>query len=97
MCQQYFSIIGLVADVIGFLLIAFEWREVFRHNILSRHNAVEADYVRITQGEEAAKELEWAKASMWRNTQKENIKDNARRARVFYSGVVLVVRDFSVN
>jgi len=28
---------------------------------------------------------------MWRNTQRENRKDNARRARIFYLGVALVV------
>jgi len=94
MCQQWFSAVGLVLDVVGFLLIAWEWREVFEHNVLRRQNAVEADYLRATQGEEAAREREWAVASMWRNTQRENMKDNKRRARIFYSGVVLVVLGF---
>lgn len=91
MCQQWFSVFGLTAEVIGFLLIAYEWRETFRHLILQRDNAVELDYIRTTQGEEAAKQREHADASMWRNTQRENIKDNTRRAWTFGSGVALVV------
>jgi hypothetical protein len=29
MCQQWFSVTGLIFDAAGFLLIAFEWRHVF--------------------------------------------------------------------
>jgi hypothetical protein len=29
MCQQWFSVAGLTLDVIGFLMIAFEWRHMF--------------------------------------------------------------------
>jgi hypothetical protein len=94
MCQQFFSIGGLVADVVGFLLIAWEWREVFEHNVLRRENAVEDAYIRMTEGEDVAGEREKARASMWRNTQTENIKDNKRRARIFYTGVALVVVGF---
>jgi hypothetical protein len=94
MCQQFFSIGGLVADVVGFLLIAWEWREVFEHNVLRRENAVEEAYIRMTEGEGVAEERDRARASMWRNTQGENIKDNQRRARIFYTGVALVVVGF---
>ena len=30
MCQQWLSVFGLIADVIGFLMIAWEWRYMFR-------------------------------------------------------------------
>jgi hypothetical protein len=29
MCQQWFSIVGLLLDIVGFLLIAFEWRRMY--------------------------------------------------------------------
>jgi hypothetical protein len=28
-CQQWLSVFGLIADVIGFLMIAWEWRHMF--------------------------------------------------------------------
>jgi hypothetical protein len=91
MCQQWFSVVGLTAEVIGFLLIAYEWRETFLHLVLQRQGAVEMDYVRSRQGDDAAKERELADASMWRNTQRENRLDHARRAKIFGAGVALVV------
>jgi hypothetical protein len=94
MCQQWLSVIGLTADVIGFLLIAFEWHETFNHLVLSRQNAVELDYIRTTQSDEAAKEREQADSSMWRNTQRENQLDNARRVKLFRAGVALIVIGF---
>ena len=90
MCQQWFSMTGLVLEVVGFLLVAWEWRHVFE-SILLRQNAVEEDYTLTVEGEKSARRRGLADASMWRNTRRENLKDNARRARVFYSGVVLVV------
>jgi hypothetical protein len=44
--------------------------------------------------EEAVQRRRVATASMWRNTQRENLRDNRRRARLFYSGVALVVLGF---
>jgi hypothetical protein len=91
MCQQWFAMVGLTAEVIGFLMIAYEWHETFKHLVLSRDNAVELDYIRTTQGEEAAKAREEADASMWRNTQRENHRDNAHKMRLFGWGVALVI------
>jgi hypothetical protein len=94
MCQQWFSVIGLILDVCGFLLIGREWWHVFQHSILLRRNAVEEDYVLTTEGEEAARRRREADASMWRNTQRENRLDNERRQKLFVSGIVLVVLGF---
>jgi len=96
MCQQWFSIIGLVLDVVGFLIIAKEWHDSFLHNVFIRQDAVQRDYERTTA---AAKDAPYndpteADASMWRNTQRENILDNRRRARLFFSGLALVVLGF---
>jgi hypothetical protein len=94
MCQQWFSIAGLVLELGGFLLIAWEWRHVFKHAVFLRQNAVEEDYELTVEGDEAARARRLADASMWRNTQRENRKDNKRRAMMFYSGVALVVLGF---
>ena len=93
MCQQWFSVAGLVLDVIGFLIIAFEWKRGFDHSVLLRQAMVERDYMRTTEPE-AARERDEGDASMWRNTQRENLKDNQRRAQLFWSGVVLVILGF---
>jgi hypothetical protein len=87
-------VVGLVLEVVGFLFVAWEWRHVFKHSVLLRQNAVEEDYTLTVEGEEAAGRRRLADASMWRNTQRENRLDNAHRARLFYSGVVLVVLGF---
>jgi hypothetical protein len=94
MCQQWYSVVGLALEVVGFLFVAWEWRHVFEHSVLLRQNAVEEDYTLTVEGEEAARRRRLADASMWRNTQRENRKDNARRARIFYLGVALVVLGF---
>jgi hypothetical protein len=94
MCQQWFSVVGLILDVCGFLLIAKEWWHVFEHSILLRQAAVEEDYIRTRQGEKADKRRREADASMWRNTQRENRKDNAYRKKIFVLGMVLVVLGF---
>jgi hypothetical protein len=69
MCQQWLSVAGLVLDVIGFLIIAFEWRHPYLHSVFLRE-------VRV------------------RHTQRENLKDNRYRARLFFVGVVLVIFGF---
>ena len=61
MCQQWFSMAGLIAELVGFLLVALEWRHVFQHNVLSRQNAVEDDFVRMKEGEEAAQQRAWVR------------------------------------
>jgi hypothetical protein len=46
MCQQWFSVFGLVLDVTGFLLIAFEWRHVFWREHERRIYELQHDYER---------------------------------------------------
>jgi hypothetical protein len=94
MCQQWFSVIGLVFDVVGFLIIAFEWRHSYWQSVSLRQDDVDRDYLRADQGSDALRDRDVAEASMWRNTQRENLKDNAYRARLFWVGVLLVVLGF---
>jgi len=65
MCQQWYSVVGLALEVVGFLFVAWEWRHVFEHSVLLRQNAVEEDYTLTVEGEEAARRRRLADASMW--------------------------------
>jgi hypothetical protein len=46
MCQQWFSVLGLILVTTGFLLIATEWYHIFKLDILQRRNRIESDYER---------------------------------------------------
>ncbi len=83
MCQQWLSVAGLVLDVIGFLIIAFEWRHTYLHSVFLRETQVDR-----TKADEQGRNYEdstQAAASMWRHTQRENLKDNRYRARLFFN------------
>ena len=43
MCQQWFTVAGLIFDAAGFLLIAFEWRHVFQREHEMRIDELEHD------------------------------------------------------
>ena len=96
MCQQWLSVAGLVLDVIGFLIIAFEWRHTYFAQRAPARDPGTRDHDR-TKADEQGKNYEdstQADASMWRHTQRENLKDNRYRARLFFVGVVLVIFGF---
>jgi hypothetical protein len=96
MCQQWFSIFGQIFDVLGFLLIAFEWRRGFLGEREGRINQLQYDFDR-TQAErswEGYKDPRAADHTMWREVQKLFIKEWRMRGRIFYGGVVLVVLGF---
>ena len=43
MCQQWYSVVGLALEVVGFLFVAWEWRHVFEHSVLLRQNPPSTD------------------------------------------------------
>jgi hypothetical protein len=54
-CQQWFSIAGLFCDIVGFLIIAFEWRYMFWREHEQRQYELHADYEKYSaelRGEE---------------------------------------------
>jgi hypothetical protein len=96
MCQQWFSVIGLTLDAIGFLIIAFEWRHVFWREHERRIYELQHDYERHStelrgQTYEDPREADYA---MWREFQKLFLKEWRYRRKLFYSGVILVVLGF---
>jgi hypothetical protein len=57
MCQQWLSVAGLVLDVVGFLIIAFEWRHTYLHSVFLRETQVQEDHDR-TKADEQGKNYE---------------------------------------
>jgi len=96
MCQQWFSVVGLALDIVGFLLIVWEWRHMFHREYVRRLDEIQHDHER-TRAEYAGVEYRDPRAAdhtMWRDFQKLFLKEWRFRGRVFYSGVVLVILGF---
>jgi hypothetical protein len=71
--RAWFSVAGLVLELVGFLLIAREWYHGFSQMIVLRQQRVQEDYVRTRKAQGFAYEdTSEGDASMWRNTQREN-------------------------
>lgn len=96
MCQQWFSVLGLTADVIGFLMIAVEWHHMFSRDVYMRQKRIERDYEKA-QAEQAGKAFDEdanLEYTMWREFQKLLIKDTLYRKWLFYAGTGLIVFGF---
>jgi hypothetical protein len=86
MCQNWFSISGLVFDVTGFLLIAFEWHHMFQRDVYLRQKRIERDYRKSVAEAEGRQfdddeDLEY---TMWREFQRLLQKDTLYRKWLFY-------------
>jgi hypothetical protein len=96
MCQQWFSVLGLVLDVIGFLMIAFEWHLMFKREMHERLQRIVEDYAKekaLREGEDY-EDLSASDHTMWREFSKLWGKDKRFRQRLFYPGVALVLMGF---
>jgi hypothetical protein len=96
MCQQWFSVLGLAFDVVGFLIIAFEWRHVFWREHERRMYELEHDYERYSadlQGK-AYEDPRRGDYTMWREFQRLFLKEWRFRRKLFYGGVALVLLGF---
>jgi len=93
MCQQWWSVIGLLAELIGFLLVAREWYHVFKLDELGRRNRIEEDYERVRA---EAQGKEWVSPSSKDYTHAKDFdrmltRDIKYRSRLFFGGAVLIV------
>ena len=97
MCHQWLSIAGLAFDIVGFLMVAFEWHFMSQRDNAERLNQIEMDY------ERSAAELDGRKyqdphggdSAMLRGFQKLWRADKRFRRRLFYPGVTLVILGFA--
>lgn len=96
MCHQWLSIAGLAFDIVGFLLIAFEWHLMFKremHERLQQTVEVFEKYKAHWTGDQY-EEPYLEDHTIWRELQKLQAKDKRVRQKLFYPGVVLVVLGF---
>ena len=50
MCQQWLSVVGLILELVGFLLIVKEWYSAFAQMVALRQQSVTEDYIRARKG-----------------------------------------------
>ena len=96
MCQQWFSVVGLLFDVVGFLLIAFEWQQVFRREHETRIDELGHDHER-SKAERIGESYEDPRRSDYTKSRKFHklfLKEWRFRRKLFYCGVALVVLGF---
>ncbi|MGJ4961586.1 hypothetical protein [Bradyrhizobium sp. HKCCYLRH3061] len=98
MCQQWLSIIGLMLDISGFLLIAREWYEMFRRYINERELEISEFYARYFARMEGRSRTEYEmdedNYSLGRHMGMGLREDVRHRLKLFGFGVVLVVFGF---
>jgi hypothetical protein len=95
MCQNWYSVIGQVLDVIGFLTIAWEWRFGYRDigaDITSKIEAMLDKKAAAHAGEpyvdNSGYELQYRHVQQW------IWEEYSKRGWIFLTGVVLVVLGF---
>jgi len=96
MCQQWFSIVGLLLDIVGFLMIAFEWRHTYVRERERRMYDLHHDYER-SRAEKFGEVYEDPRAgdyTMAKLFSKLFMKEWRHRGQIFYGGVALVILGF---
>jgi hypothetical protein len=97
MCQQWFSVVGLLFDIVGFLLIAFEWQQVFWREHETRIDDLGHDRER-SKAERIGETYEDPRSSDYTKSKKFHrlfLKEWRFRRKLFYYGVALVVLGFA--
>jgi hypothetical protein len=95
-CQNWFSIVGLVFDVAGFLMIAVEWHHMFKRDVYMREKRIDRDYAKLTAERRGEKfdddaDMEYTHAREFSRLLR---KDTLYRAWLFYVGTTLIILGF---
>jgi hypothetical protein len=98
MCQQWLSVFGLIADVIGFLMIAWEWRHMFLLDLFNRELEISEirarHFARLDGRDRTDYEMDENNPSLPKHMEQAlNYQLNYRK-RFFYSGTALVILGF---
>ena len=94
MCQQWFSVVGNLTEIVGFLLVVREWYHVFSLDALQRRNRIERFKL---QEEPRRPKVENGlipvvrNTEMWRELRRLLNRDLRYRRRIFFGGSALVV------
>ena len=97
MWQQWFTFIGLAADVGGFCLIAIEWARTFEHNVAYRDAQLEDAYERNDaqeQGREPDCRYQGEEEAMAREFSKLHHSEARLRRSLYVLGLALVIIGF---
>ncbi|MGE3990124.1 hypothetical protein [Pseudorhodoplanes sp.] len=95
MCQQWFSVVGLASDIVGVILIVYEWHIMFWRHYHRRLDDIDAHYEKLRRkadGEaEPVEEDNWSMGKhMWMGLR----EDIVYRAKLAYVGVALLLFGF---
>ena len=93
MCQQWFSVVGNLTEIVGFLLVVREWYHVFSLDALQRRNRIERYYERTCAETEGREWVDPSSAEhrMWREFRRLLNRDLRYRRRIFFGGSALIV------
>jgi hypothetical protein len=98
MCQQWLSEFGLIADVVGFLMIAWEWRYMFMHDRFMRKleiSEIRARQMARLEGRERTDyEMDEDNLSLPKHMGQALVYQSNFRKRFFYTGTALVILGF---
>lgn len=94
---SHWTTAGLIADIIGFSIIAFEWHRTFKYTEeirqLQLNDAYERNYAR-EQGREPENRMQMEEEMMAKEFSKLRSHEALFRERLFFVGVSLVLVGF---
>jgi hypothetical protein len=97
MCQQWIGIAGLVFDVIGVLMVVFEWHVMFNRHIGERTSVIDAFYARYNaraEGRKLPEDDDLDNYSMGKHMGMGLREDVQFRGRLVYVGTALLIVGF---
>ena len=98
MCQQWLSVIGLLLDVSGFLMIAWEWYEMFRRHVAEKEQEISEFYAKFVARLEGKLrtdyEMDEDNYPLGKHMGMGLQADKKHRSKLFGFGVLLVVLGF---
>ena len=98
MCQQWLSVVGLMMDLVGFGLIAFEWHKMFTREIHFRQMELSDAHEKMLRAMQDDREPGFLHSNEEMLMAKEFSKlygqEVTRRAWLFFGGAGLIVAGF---
>ena len=97
MCQQWLSIIGVGADLVGFVLIAIEWHRSFTHAVFMRNRELQDAFERNLareRGRQSDFTVQDEDETMAREFSKLHNAEALFKKKLFWTGVTLVALGF---
>lgn len=94
MCQQWLSVIGLIADIVGFLVVAYEWHRTFKLDVHRRQSALQHAYDTFEAKQSGKEPPESEDELMAKEFSKLAHQESVYREWLFYVGATLIVIGF---